>query len=363
MAARNDGRGAGRGAGAQRGNNHTGRGRGRNIRQPPTSSTSRDQERGHLRAISQETQQLLPRIVKETPQHSITTGFLITDPEPPRLDKQHCPGFKDVKIQVVEDDTLDAAISLSIAACGDEDNPTVRKSYDSKAEAERPPCVLNMASEKNPGGGWLSGARAQEETLCRRSTLSATLSRPFYPMPSRGAIYSPSVVVFRASGRKEDPHALYDLRRPDALPVVSVVSMPALRRPAVREVSVVTTSSTSDDDTTTTTTAAAAAARKEERYKNPADRELMKEKMRRVLRIAAWKDHRRIVLGALGCGAFANPREEAARCWREVFAEPEFGGGWWSRVVFAVVDETGMGMEGNGNVGVFSRTLEGLAAG
>lgn len=54
----------------------------------------------------------------------------------------------------------------------------------------------------------------------------------------------------------------------------------------------------------------------------------MKEKMRIILRISAWKGHRRIVLSAFGCGAFRKPKEEVARCWKEMFAEPELQGGW-----------------------------------
>ena len=46
------------------------------------------------------------------------------------------------------------------------------------AEGERP-LVLNFANGVCPGGGFLSGSRAQEETLCRSSGLYLTLSPPF----------------------------------------------------------------------------------------------------------------------------------------------------------------------------------------
>lgn len=104
-----------------------------------------------------------------------------------------------------------------------------------------------------------------------------------------------------------------------------------------------------------------------EGYKFAADREAMKGRMRVVLRVAAVNGHRRLVLGALGCGAFRNPRGEVVRCWREVLGEGEFAGGWWERVVFAVMDgggwgagEADVGRDGDGNFGVFWRGLDGL---
>lgn len=96
------------------------------------------------------------------------------------------------------------------------------------------------------------------------------------------------------------------------------------------------------------------------RYQDPETRALMKEKMRVVLRVAARHGHRVLVLGALGCGAFGNPRGEVVACWKEVLVEEEeFRGGWWEKVVFAVM-EAGGEKEGEGNFGVFWRGLDGV---
>ena len=68
------------------------------------------------------------------------------------------------------------------------------------------PLVLNFANGVQPGGGFLYGARAQEEVLCRSSKLFETLvDDPMYehhwdrelPDSTDWAILSPGVPVFR----------------------------------------------------------------------------------------------------------------------------------------------------------------------
>lgn len=91
-------------------------------------------------------------------------------------------------IEVVEGDCLDEAIRLKSLGLN--------------------PVILNMASAKRPGGGYRTGAGAQEENLFRRSNYYQSLEDPDgldtgrewgYPLPEFCTIYSPSVFVFRSS--------------------------------------------------------------------------------------------------------------------------------------------------------------------
>ena len=77
-------------------------------------------------------------------------------------------------------------------------------------------------------------------------------------------------------------------------------------------------------------------------YSFSQEKELMKEKMRTVLRIAASRQHYDLCIGAFGVGyGFRNPGKQVAGMWRELlFNEPEFQG-VFSNVVFALEGTSG----------------------
>ena len=170
------------------------------------------------------------------------------------------------------------------------------------------PAALNMASATSPGGGFRTGARAQEEYLCRSSALWACLrDSPMYafhrshtdPFYSDYVIYSPDVPVFR----DDDSNLL------DEIYLCCFITSPAVHAIGVskymplRQGEIVPT---------------------------------MKTRIHKVLSIAAAHHHTHLVLGAWGCGAFGNDGAMIASLFRSAL-DGEFRG-LFKQVVFAITD-------------------------
>lgn len=159
--------------------------------------------------------------------------------------------------------------------------------------AGRKTAALNFASARHPGGGYLTGASAQEESLCRASGLYYTLKdvRGFYEQNERhkssdytdGMIYSENVPVVR-----DDSGAL--LEKPV---LCDFITSPAVNRRAIR---------LSDSEANA----------------------IMKKRIEKIITLAASKDNELVILGAFGCGVFANKREDVLMLFEE--AINRFGG-------------------------------------
>lgn len=138
---------------------------------------------------------------------------------------------------------------------------------------------LNFASAKNPGGGFLSGSQAQEESLARASGIYATLqTQPaFYAchrqlrtsVYSDHAIFSPGVPVFRDAADQLLEHPWRT-----AFITAAAVNAGAIARNEPQRVAVIV----------------------------PA----MEQRARVVLGIATAQRCDALVLGAWGCGVFQN---------------------------------------------------------
>lgn len=323
-------------------NNHNSKHRGPNHRR-----------NADLEKVADETKAVLPKILADIPEFDASESSLINLEDTIRLSAADCPGFKTrARIRVLDMDSFDAAIQLDphhdvhkhLSNTSSQDTENDKLPDHGTSSPEHSVLVLNLASERSPGGGWQKGALAQEECLCYRSSLYLSLDPSFYPIPTLSAIYTPNVLLIRSS--MANGHSLFptaQLHSPSTLPAVSVASVAALRKPSLSD----------DFDENHNKT-----------FKHPGARATTKRKIRLVLRLAAQNKHTKLVLGALGCGVFANPPHEVARCFEEVFYEAEFQGGWWEEVVFAVLDNVNSssgegGKDGKGNFGIFYRALDG----
>ena len=181
--------------------------------------------------------------------------------------------------------------------------------------------ALNFASAVSPGGGFLGGARAQEESLARSSALFACLvGRRMYAfhaeqgddLYSDWAIWSPDVPVFRG-----DDHRLLESPYPCTIVTCAAPYTAALARFAPQRLGEV----------------------------EPAFR----SRIARVLALGAVHGRDAMVLGAWGCGAFGGDPVMVARLFREALEGPFRGA--FRRVVFAVADTTAEGRM----VGAFER--------
>jgi len=183
------------------------------------------------------------------------------------------------------------------------------------------PCVLNLASGFNPGGGVINGAGAQEENIFRRTNLFLSLYQfvsyaneygikkhvKSYPLNKRtGGIYSADITVFR--GSEKNGYCL--LKNPFN---VSFVTVSAISKPDLTK-------------------------KNDRLYITDSLVEPTKEKIRTILRITGKNKHDCLVLGAFGCGAYANPPNHMAELFKEVFCEEEFISNF-KLVVFSIFED------------------------
>ena len=177
-----------------------------------------------------------------------------------------------------------------------------------------PKAVIGLACKYSMGrvlmpeefsGGFLRGARAQEEYLARSSCLYECIrSNPMYefhrlnddPLYSDYAIYSPGVPVIR-----DDNHSL--LEQPYT---ISMITSPA------------------------------AYAKGLVPHRRAEIAPAMWHRILKVLALGIEHGHDGIVLGAWGCGAFGNDGHEIAQLFHKALSE-NFKGAY-RRVIFAIVD-------------------------
>lgn len=229
-------------------------------------------------------------IVKDTFGGSLRSEFM--DSQLPALQKTDS-SFPNLMLQPIEIHNSDAfALARTL-------KPTVGKIG-----------VLNLASDREPGGGWRYTLSAtQEEALCYSSTLYPTLTPERYPWPNTGTgscagFISPDVVVFKDTLDNN----LVDLpvQQRQVLAVLTIAA-PCLPR----------------------------VTKDGENFLNESDLNDLKEKILLTLRLAARGGLTNLVLGAMGCGAYGCPPRAVAKEMKATLELEEFTG-WFETVVFAV---------------------------
>ncbi len=180
---------------------------------------------------------------------------------------------------------------------------------------------LNFASAKNPGGGFLGGSQAQEESLARSSALYPCIAQMQQMYTSNrlhrstlyrdDMIYSPDVPVFR-----NDDCSLLETPY-----LVSFITAPAVNYGTLSE-----------------------------KEKGKAD-EVMLNRTEKLLSVAVVNGHKNLVLGAWGCGVFRNNPEKVSAYFHHHLIENPVFNQFFEKVVFAVYASS----EDNANVRPFMK--------
>ena len=186
---------------------------------------------------------------------------------------------------------------------------------------------LNFASAKNPGGGFLGGAQAQEESLSRASALYPTQLKHFEMyeynrsqstgLYSDYMIYSPEVLVFRDDNDtlSEHPYKVSFITSP-------AVNVGAIKQNHVSELAFV--------------------------------EKTMLQRMDKVLAVFVANGIENIVLGAWGCGVFQNEPKDIAQYFAHFLTNNGKYNKAFKHILFAVLDRS----KERENIVAFEKTFE-----
>lgn len=174
-------------------------------------------------------------------------------------------------------------------------------------EADKNVVCLNFASARNPGGGFLNGSEAQEESIARASGLyNCQLKAEAYYTSNRASesclythhlIYSPNVPILK----DEEGEFLQDLV------YTSIITAPAVNTGVVL---------------------------RNEPQNIDKILPVMKERMDMVLALCKKHGHQTLILGAWGCGVFGNDPKTIADLFKELLTTKYAN--QFEKVVFAV---------------------------
>lgn len=161
--------------------------------------------------------------------------------------------------------------------------------------------VLNFASFTSPGGGFLSGAHAQEEDLCHNSNLYERLCNEN---------------EFYAYNIKHKNNGAYENR-------------------AIFSYDVVFIDPDTDKEYIADVITCAAPNKKTGSYSNISwnNSEILKDRIQFILNIARTEEIQILILGAWGCGVFGQDPKEVAKLFKEELTSGKYN---FEKVIFAI---------------------------
>ncbi len=190
----------------------------------------------------------------------------------------------------------------------------MQHSFSLRKKDAKPVLVLNMANPVNPGGGARRGSVAQEEDLCRKSSLLVSLegeqARAYYEynwklntyMGSDAVMIHPQVEIIRDENG-------------ELLPETVVVAVMTCAAPMLRY---------SMEGMT------------QAQYEK-----MVYDRITGMLKVAAYRGYDRLILGAFGCGAFRNDARVVSDLFYKALKEFNFDGmresDMFRRIDFAVL--------------------------
>ena len=192
------------------------------------------------------------------------------------------PRYERTVVSVVNQESLDTARQL--------------KAEDPKKRV----AVLNMANPTHPGGSWMGGYMAQEESLFLRSSLMLALDPLEYPLDEYDCYYSRDVTVFRDNAKSG-----YAFLAPEAQWKLDVASVCAVNM-----------------------------ARETEQF-GPKHRVRTGLKLFALFNALVRNGIDTVVLGAFGCGILRNPPSEVAEIFKDLIT---FYAGHFDKIYFAIMD-------------------------
>ena len=220
-------------------------------------------------------------VLKESIEQSIKLTKLYTEGYKFDLEKAKIKS-KDFNIIITADRTLEA----------------VKKYYSSNYKNNKIG-VLNFASAKHPGGGVWNGARSQEESICRASTLYSCLITEFlkenfysYNIEKKSVsermVYIPDVLVF-----KSDDNVFSQTLDEKDWYNIDVISCAAHNQRAYK-------------------------------VKYEELKKINYFKIKSIIECAVENNVDNLILGAFGCGAFGNEPQLVSETFKKILIDEEY---------------------------------------